>query len=93
MGNFVLKVLGVLDLAVAIVLSCSTFLSASIVKQAGIYLLLKGVLFSFSGDIASILDILSAIYIIVLSFGISSPFISIIVFVYLLQKALYSIVT
>jgi hypothetical protein len=93
MGNFILKLLGIFDLVVAIILSCSSFLPVSIVKQAGIYLLLKGVLFSFSGDIASIFDIFSAIYILILSFGISSPFISIVVFVYLLQKALYSIVT
>ncbi|MEM2121772.1 MAG: hypothetical protein QXU20_03905 [Candidatus Woesearchaeota archaeon] len=93
MGNIVLKILGIFDFFVAIVLASSSFLPLNVLKQAGIFLLLKGLFFSFTKDIASILDVLCATYIILVSFGISSPFISIIVFIYLLQKALYSIVT
>ena len=87
----IVKLLGLLDLVVAIILAASNSLPNIIVKQAGFYLTLKGLFFSLTGDFASIIDFFVGIYIIISSFGVQNTIVSLIVFLYLLQKAIFSL--
>lgn len=88
-----IRILGAVDLISAILffLSRATdILSEKIVWLIGAYLIIKGVLFVFSKDIASALDILCGI-VILLSLAISiHSVIILMVYIYLIQKAVFS---
>ena len=94
------KILGALDLIVAGIFCLNNNLDSfngggwfpnSILMYAGIYLLLKGLLFCWSLDIASIIDVVGAL-IILLSLVIQLPLmISAVVIFYLTIKGFISL--
>tara|TARA_Y100000034_G_C6750171_1_gene333381 strand:- start:213 stop:482 length:270 start_codon:yes stop_codon:yes gene_type:complete len=84
------KILGFGDFLVIIAMLFFPFLPLKWILYAAGYLILKGGLFAFSGDVASILDIISGIYIVLFAFGFSLNFFSVIVGIYLGQKFLVS---
>ncbi|MEA3329266.1 MAG: hypothetical protein U9Q06_00800 [Nanoarchaeota archaeon] len=92
----ILKILGSIDLASAVILLFSvyfSFISDKIILLIAIYLLLKGTVFLISKDIASILDILCAIILLLsMNFELNVVFTLLIIF-YLFQKGVLSLVS
>jgi len=92
-----LKIFGVIDLGIAIFFALNLFdkwgiFPDKIILIAGIYLLIKGILFAIILDFASVIDIICAIIMLLsLSFSIA-PLISAFVIIFLAQKAFFSIV-
>ena len=91
----IVKILGILDLigaAVFWLFGMFGIIHPSLVSFFAFYLLIKGVIFLISADIASILDIVSAgIMFIAINSGVPKIF-TILVALYLIQKGLFSLV-
>ena len=89
---FIFKLLGILDLITAISIILFNFGIASnrFMISFIAYLILKGLM--FKGDVASILDLLIALYII-LMFILPITIISIITALYLTQKGFLSLIS
>jgi len=89
----ILKILGTLDILSAIFLWLSHFfniLPEKFIVLIAFYLIVKGVIFLISADIASILDVISG-GIIFLSLSYSLPgFLIILVVLFLIQKGIFS---
>lgn len=89
-----IKILGTIDLITAILFWVFVVFDITgltqIVTFLGIFLLVKGIVFATTADIASALDIISALIIIIASaFNVHILFV-IIVAIYLAQKGLFS---
>jgi len=94
-----IKILGITDIIIAILFTINANLDKwnwfpdRIILWAGIFLLIKGILFVLTLDFASLLDIICAIVILLsLTFNISL-LISAIVILILLQKGFLSLAT
>ncbi len=89
----IFKTLGTLDLLSVILLIGAAIFPKSLLLYAGVYLLLKGIIFIItSKDIASYGDALSGAYLALLSFGTSIEIIGTIVLIYLAQKTVLTFV-
>ncbi|MBI2144688.1 hypothetical protein HYU17_06135 [Candidatus Woesearchaeota archaeon] len=90
----ILYLLPILDAITAAVLMLHTrfgVFPASVVLVHGIYLGVKGMLFAKS-DFASKIDVLCSIYIVLVALNIfTSPTVSLIVFIWLVQKAAFAL--
>jgi hypothetical protein len=94
-----LKILGIADLIVALIVFVNTYFFRlfsfphAFIIAAGTYLLIKGILFAIVLDFTSFIDILAGI-IILSTLGLAVPhMIMAIVFIYLLQKGIISLVS
>ena len=91
----IVKILGVLDILTAIFFWIFAFFGIgpkTLVMILAFYLLIKGVIFLISADIASIIDIISAA-LIFLSLNFPLPkIIIILVALFLLQKGVFSLI-
>ncbi len=87
----IFKILGILDIASACVITLHSITPVSIMRMLAGYLFVKGIIFSTIGDIASILDVLCSFYMIALSFSMDFWIITIITVVFLAQKGLMTI--
>ncbi len=90
-----MKFMPVLDLAACfVILMYVTFhiFSAATVFYFAVYLIIKGLIFSFSKDFASIVDLFCGFYVaFLLLAGISFGLINLLIIVWLLQKGLFGI--
>lgn len=86
----ILKFLGILDGFSIITIIFSFILPKSIILYGAGWLILKGVLFGFSGEITSWIDFICGIYTMFLAYGIGNNIVTIVVVIYLLQKAVVS---
>tara|TARA_Y100000310_G_scaffold279332_1_gene298374 strand:+ start:1422 stop:1709 length:288 start_codon:yes stop_codon:yes gene_type:complete len=88
------KILGTIDLVTAILFWVFMVFDITgltqIITLLGIFLLVKGIVFATTADIASVLDIISAMVIIVASSFNVHIIIVVIVSLYLLQKGIFS---
>jgi hypothetical protein len=89
-----LKILGILDFIAGFLFLLDSFggflFINGLVVGFGIYILIKGLIFSLTGDFASIIDILCGI-IMIISLAFTFPVaISLIVAIFLFQKAFFS---
>ncbi len=89
----ILKLLGFADILAIIALLAASILPKTLIIIMSIYLLVKGLFFLITGGnlITNFLDIVSGFYIIAASFGVSHWIATVIVGIFLLQKALISI--
>jgi len=90
----IIKILGILDLIGALLFWLFTFfgIGKGVMMVIVLYLIIKGLVFVISADIASILDIIAGVLIYVaLNFTVPR-FISILVVLYLVQKGIVSLV-
>ncbi len=91
----IVKILGILDIIAGFSFWLNGFFHLfpdSFMMAIVIYLIVKGVLFIISKDIASVLDIISGI-VIYLSLNVVLPgFVIIIVTFFLLQKGIFSLI-
>ena len=92
----ILKILGAFDIISAILFWLYAFfhiIPSSFIVFTAFYLIIKGVFFLISADIASALDILSSL-LIFLSLTFTLPkIIVILIVIYLLQKGIFSLVS
>ena len=90
----ILYLLPILDILTATVLMLHTYFNVfplPVVLVHGLYLGIKGLLFAKT-DFASKIDLLCSAYIIIVALGIFvKPTISLIVFIWLLQKAAFAL--
>ncbi|MBI4149890.1 hypothetical protein HY488_00640 [Candidatus Woesearchaeota archaeon] len=86
------KLLGIMDLAAVIIVLLSPALPTKIVLYVAAFIVMKGLFFGITRSIMNILDIVCGILIILMAFKITSLAIIIIVTVFLLQKAFFSII-
>ena len=87
----IVKLLGGFDLIAVIVIFFSSIFPQKLLLYAAGYLLFKGMFFAMGGDIASIIDVLCGVYVVLISYGISSSFITVLVLIYLVQKVVFSL--
>ena len=91
----IIKILGILDIISGLLFWLGSFfhiIPDQIIILIVFYLIIKGVIFIISKDIASILDIISGL-VIYLSMSFNLPaFVIIIVTFFLLQKGIFSLV-
>ena len=86
-----LKLLGIADLLALIALFLATYLPQSLVIFMAIYLIAKGLIFTLMGDLVSLADVFTGLYIISASYGISHWSITLIITILILQKSIISI--
>jgi len=86
----ILKFLGALDLFAIITIIFSFMLPKSVILYGAGWLILKGVLFGFTGEITSWIDAVCGIYTLFLAYGIGNNIVTVVVVIYLLQKAVVS---
>jgi len=86
----ILKILGFLDFFAIITIIFSFILPRSVILYGAGWLILKGVLFGFTGEVTSWIDAVCGIYTILLAYGIGNNIITVLVIIYLTQKAVMS---
>jgi len=88
----IVKILGFFDFVVIFCILFSEILPFTYLIKASLYLLVKGGIFSLTGDFASYLDVICGIYILFFAFGLSINLFTAIVVLYLGQKCLVSFI-
>lgn len=88
--KMIVKILGFLDLLIVPIIFLASHIPQKAVFYGAGYLITKGLFFGMAGDIASYIDVLCGIYIVLLGFGFGWTFLNIIVMIYLMQKAIFS---
>lgn len=85
--QMIFKTLGIMDLVTVIILLGAAIFPQKMLLYAGLYLLIKGLIFiAASKDIASYGDAISGAYMVMMSFGLTMPYITTAVLIYLGQK-------
>ncbi len=90
----IVKILGILDILAAIIFwiySFFGFIPEVIVVLAGLYLLIKGIVFLISMDIASLLDVLAGLTILISTTVTLPEIITVIVSLFIIQKGIFSL--
>ncbi len=87
------KLLGFIDLAAVFAVLLSSILPARVLLVLGIFIILKGFTFGITRSVMNILDIVCGLLIILMAFKITSLTIIILVTLFLLQKAFFSIIS
>ncbi len=68
----------------------SAIMPQKMIVYTGGYLMFKGLFFGMAGNIVSVLDAICGIFVVLMAFGITNTFIIVVVILFLLQKALFS---
>jgi len=84
------KLLGIFDFLAIFTVLLSGILPQKIIVYTGGYLLFKGMFFGMAGNWISIFDAICGVFVILLAFDISNTFIMVVMILFLLQKALFS---
>ncbi len=87
------KLLGIIDLAAVIAVLLSPILPTRVLLALGIFIILKGLTFGITRSVMNLLDIVCGLLIILMAFKITSLTIIILVTLFLLQKAFFSIIS
>lgn len=88
----IIKILGLLDIITATLLIFGTYLPKLTLLSVAGYLLIKGLLFSFTGDFNSIVDILIGFYAVAITLGFSWIVFTVLAVLFLYQKGFMSLV-
>jgi hypothetical protein len=88
----IVKILGIGDLFTAIIGAAAGLLPEAIVLLAAKWLIIKGAIFMFSGNYASVIDILCGVYFIFLAYNWGFTFLTIIIIIWTAQKGLASLI-
>lgn len=86
------KILGIFDLIAALVVLAHTQFPKMTLISIGAYLIIKGLLFALSNDIASYIDVAVGSYIVLLAFNLPIFLLTIASSIYLAQKGLLSLI-
>ncbi len=89
----ILKILGLADILAIMALLAATILPQKLVILMALYLIIKGLFFILTGGVfPSFFDIISGLYLVIASFGISHWIPTVVITLFLLQKAFFSMV-
>lgn len=86
-----IKLLGMLDILAAAAVLLETSAPHIILTIFASYLLIKGILFVKTGDLASSIDILIGIYVVFLNFGFAVLWLTVASCLFLVQKGFLSL--
>ena len=86
------KLLGVMDLAAVIIVLLAPALPQRMVIYVAIFIAMKGLLFGPLRSIMNLLDIVCGVLIALMAFGITSTLIIVLIVLFLLQKAFFSVI-
>ena len=86
------KLLGVMDLAAVVVVLLAPALPAKIILYVAAFIIMKGVFFGITRSIMNLLDVVCGVLIVLLAFNITSLPLIILITLFLLQKAFFSII-
>ncbi|MBN2421566.1 hypothetical protein JXB27_04780 [Candidatus Woesearchaeota archaeon] len=86
----IVKLLGVFDIIAATFLVIGTRFSETVLLYVAVYLLIKGLLFSFTGDMASITDVVIGLYAWGITLGFSWIVFTVIFALFLYGKGIMS---
>jgi hypothetical protein len=96
----IIKMFGIMDLIVALAFFINNFFDKTsdwfpnkIILVLAIYIIIKGLFFLFTWDLASIIDIICGILILLSTYWIIPAILASIVIIFLLQKAFFSFVS
>ena len=82
--------MGAGDILSAIIIGVMSFfpgiLPRNIIVAFALYLIIKGLFFGMGGNFISFIDVFCGVYIILLMFGVSISFITLLIVLYLMQK-------
>jgi len=84
--------MGLFDAVAVLLLLLSPLMPAKAILYGSGYLISKGSLFAIAGNFVSWFDVAAGLYLLLVAFGIGSTVITVLVFIYLLQKALFSFI-
>ncbi len=84
--------MGLFDAMAILVLLFSPIMPMGAMLYGSGYLISKGGLFALAGNFVSWLDVIAGVYLLLVAFGIGSTVITVLVFIFLLQKALFSFI-
>lgn len=85
------KILGLGDLVTGLMIPLYAVFPHMFLIVGAKYLIIKGGFFAFGGDMASFLDVICGVYLVLLFFGLSYWVFTTIAFVWLMQKAVFSL--
>jgi len=85
------KLLGLADFGCVLLLLFTALFPDNFIHTGGTYLIMKGGLFAFLGDIVSFFDVGIGIYLLLMGLGISSTVLSVLAMLFLIQKAAFSL--
>jgi len=85
------KLLGLADLGCVLLLLFTALFPDNFIQTGATYLIMKGGIFAFLGDIVSFFDVGIGIYLLLMGLGISSSVLSVIAMLFLVQKAVFSL--
>jgi len=88
----IVKFLGILDVLAATILLFGTHAPKTIMMYVAVYLIVKGLLFSFTGDFISIVDVVIGLYAILIKSGHSWAALTLLFSLFLYQKGLFSFI-
>jgi hypothetical protein len=88
----ILKLMGLLDFISGIVIFFSFLMPRKALLLVAVYLLFKGFLFGYTGNITSWIDFICGIYVFILSFDVYFLILNISFAIYLVQKSFFSLI-
>lgn len=85
------KTLGLLDIIAALIIIAYSILPSKLILFAALYLVIKGVLFALTSScFINYIDIFTGLYIMLLYFGISFSFVTVLCLLFLMTKGVLS---
>ena len=86
------KILGVGDLITGIIVALSAIFPKAAILFAVKWLIIKGGLFALTGNMISFIDVFLGVYVIFLAFGHGITSLTIVTAIWVLQKAVFSLI-
>ncbi len=90
MVNVFAKILGLGDLFAMVIILFAPVFPKQIILYGAAFLILKGGLFAYTGNLTSLLDVGCGLYAVALAFGASSTILTVVTVIFLAQKAVFS---
>lgn len=87
----IIKLFGIFDLIAALIILMHTQVPVKAILVCAFYLLIKGALFIFMEDFASVVDVIVGIYALFLAYNLSIGLLTIVASLFLAQKGLLSL--
>ena len=87
-----IKILGVGDLITGIIVALSSIFPKGIILLGAKWLIIKGGFFALTGNMVSFIDVFCGVYVIFLAFGYNVTSLTILVAIWVFQKAIFSLI-
>lgn len=88
----IMKIMGIMDFIAVVGILFAFIMPAKLLFYIGAYLIIKGGTFAYLGNIVSLIDVFCGLYALLLIAGVSFTVVTVLVLLYLAQKALFSLI-